>query len=101
MLKPIKPAVVLTAIALAMTAACTGYTFAADPEQSTPQGEDPPGADEGGVDMPSPSEHGEVIPPPAIGDEEIHKDVPNPDAGTDEEVIPPSQLPEQQDPGPR
>jgi hypothetical protein len=43
-----------------------------------------------------------VIPPPDIGDEGIHTDVPNPDAGTEEEVIPPSELPEQDpDVGPR
>jgi hypothetical protein len=93
MSKPITPAAVLTAIALAMTVTCTGYTFAADPEQSAPQGEDPPGADQGGADTPPPSEHKGVIPPPNIGDEGIHTEVPNPDAGTEEEVIPPPDQP--------
>jgi hypothetical protein len=36
-----------------------------------------------------------VIEPPDIGDEGIHTDVPAPDAGHPEEVIPPSELPEQ------
>jgi hypothetical protein len=69
--------------------ACTGYTYAADPEQSAPQGEDPPGTDQGGGDTPPASEHKGVIPPPNIGDEGIHTDVPNPGAGHEEEVIPP------------
>ncbi|MGH6734912.1 MAG: hypothetical protein ACRECX_02375 [Methyloceanibacter sp.] len=34
-----------------------------------------------------------VIDPPPIGDEGIHADVPNPDAGHDEEVIPPPGTP--------
>jgi hypothetical protein len=62
------------------------------PEQTTPQGEDPPGADDGAVETP-PSEHKGVIAPPPTGDEGIHTDVPNPDAGHDEEIIPPSELP--------
>jgi hypothetical protein len=36
-----------------------------------------------------------VIPPPDIGDEGIHTDVPNPEAGHEEEVIPPSDVPPQ------
>jgi hypothetical protein len=90
-------AALLTALLLHLPTAAD-RVLAANPEQAAPQGEDPPGADEGGTDMPPPSEHKGVIPPPAIGDEEIHKDVPNPDAGTDEEVIPPPELPEQQEP---
>lgn len=42
-----------------------------------------------------PSEHKGVIEPPDIGDEEIYTDVPDPDAGHSEEVIPPSEIPEQ------
>jgi hypothetical protein len=34
-----------------------------------------------------------VIDPPPIGDEGIHADVPNPDAGHEEEVIPPPGTP--------
>jgi hypothetical protein len=88
-LKPTRPATVLAAIALAMIVACTGYTFAADPEQSAPQGEDPPGADNGAGTVPPPAEQDGVIPPPDIGDEGIHTEVPNPGAGHEEEVIPP------------
>ena len=40
-----------------------------------------------------PAEHKGVIPPPDIGDEDIHTDVPNPEAGHEEEVIPPSDVP--------
>jgi hypothetical protein len=36
-----------------------------------------------------------VIKPPEVGDKDIYTDVPNPDAGHPEEVIPPSELPEQ------
>jgi hypothetical protein len=46
--------------------------------------------------MPAPSEHNGVIPPPAVGDEDIQTEVPDPSAGTEEEVIPPSKLPQQQ-----
>lgn len=92
-------AVLVTAFAIGIPAAAPDRALAAEPEQTVPQGEDPPGADEGGADVPPPSEHKGIIPPPAIGDEGIHKDVPDPNAGTDEEVIPPSALPEQ-DPDP-
>jgi hypothetical protein len=34
-----------------------------------------------------------VIPPPRTGDEGIYTDVPNPDAGHEEEVIPPPGTP--------
>ena len=57
------------------------------PEKSIPQGQDPPGADNG--QQPPPSEDKEVIPPPPVGDEDIHTDAPNPGAGHEEEVIPP------------
>jgi hypothetical protein len=87
-------AVLSTALILALPAAAD-RVLAADPQQTTPQGEDPPGADNGGVDVPPPSDHGGVIPPPPVGDEDIQTEVPNPNAGHDEEVIPPSELPEQ------
>jgi hypothetical protein len=57
------------------------------PEKAVPQGEDPPGADNG--EQLPPSEDKEVIPPPPIGDEDIHIQAPNPEAGPEEEVIPP------------
>jgi hypothetical protein len=65
------------------------------PEQTAPQGEDPPGADNGKPEAPVPEEHKGVIPPPDIGDEDIHTEVPNPEAGHEEEVIPPSEVPPQ------
>jgi len=58
------------------------------PEKTVPQGQDPPGVDNGEQPIPHARDK-EVIPPPPIGDEDIHTDVPNPDAGHDEEVIPP------------
>jgi hypothetical protein len=61
-------------------------------EQSVPQGQDPPGADEPGA--PKGEKNDGVITPPPTGDEEIHTTVPNPDAGHDEEVIPPPGTPE-------
>src|SRR5262245_27660084 len=58
-------------------------------QQAAPQGEDPPGADDDGTLTPPPTEHNGVITPPPTGDEGIHTDAPNPNAGHDEEVIPP------------
>jgi hypothetical protein len=45
-------------------------------ERSIPQGEDPPGIDEG--QTAPPAEHQGVIPPPPVGDEGIYTKVPNP-----------------------
>ena len=67
------------------------------PEQVAPQGKDPPGADNGAPETASPSDHKGVIPPPDIGDEGIHTDVPNPEAGHEEEIIPPPDVPPQQE----
>jgi hypothetical protein len=58
------------------------------PEKTVPQGQDPPGADNGEQQSTPQVEH-EVIPPPPIGDEDIYTEAPNPDAGHEEEVIPP------------
>jgi hypothetical protein len=69
---------------------------AADPEQAVPQGEDPFGADNGQSELP-PAEDG-VIPPPDIGDEGIHTEVPDPGAEHEEEVIPPPDAGAQGDP---
>jgi hypothetical protein len=63
------------------------------PEKTVPQGQDPPGADDG-QQLPPPKDK-EVIPPPPIGDEGIHTGAPNPDAGHEEEVIPPPLPPPQ------
>lgn len=57
-------------------------------EKTVPQGQDPPGAENGEQQSP-PSENKEVIPPPPVGDEDIYTQVPNPEAGHEEEVIPP------------
>ena len=59
------------------------------PEKTVPQGQDPPGADNGEQPIPPHVEDKEVIPPPRIGDEDIHIPAPNPEAGHEEEVIPP------------
>lgn len=75
---------------LALVGAIATGASAAAPEQSAPQGEDPPGADNGAAASPKP--HDGVIPPPDIGDEDIQTEVPNPDAGHEEEVIPPPNL---------
>jgi hypothetical protein len=77
-----------------VTATGGNRVLAAEPEQTVPQGEDPPGADQGGVEVPPPSEHEGVIPPPPTGDHDIQTEVPNPDAGTDEEIIRPKDLPQ-------
>jgi hypothetical protein len=79
--------VVLWATLGLIAASEASFAAAQQPEKTIPQGNDPPGADNG-PPLP-PSENKEVIPPPPIGDEDIHIDVPNPDAGHPEEVIPP------------
>jgi hypothetical protein len=74
---------------------CYGSNFAVSPafaagtgEKTVPQGQDPPGGDNE-VPITPPAQDDGVITPPPIGDEDIHIDVPNPDAGHEEEVIPP------------
>jgi hypothetical protein len=70
-------------------------TFAASPgatdtpEKTVPQGEDPPGADNGEQQTAPLSQHKGVIPPPPIGDQGIYTQAPDPNAGHKEEVIPP------------
>ena len=59
------------------------------PEKTVPQGQDPPGHDNGEQPLIPHANDKEVIPPPPIGDEDIYTQAPNPDAGHDEEVIPP------------
>lgn len=66
----------------------------AQAEQSVPQGNDSPGADDPDTPRPTPEKHQGVITPPLTGDEEIHTTVPNPDAGHDQEVLPPPGTPE-------
>ena len=68
----------------------TSFAGASDaPEQTVPQGQDPPGADNGEQSIPPQAEDKEVILPHPIGDEDIYTQAPNPDAGHEEEVIPP------------
>ena len=54
------------------------------PEKTIPQGKDPPGADNGEQSEipPQVPRDKEVIPPPPIGDEDIHIQAPNPEAET-------------------
>jgi hypothetical protein len=62
------------------------------PERTVPQGQDPPGADNGEQQTPR-AKHKGVIPPPQTGDEGIYTQAPNPDAGHEEDVIPPPGTP--------
>jgi hypothetical protein len=79
-------------VGIAFEQACAAPPAGAEtPQQAAPQGEDPPGADEGAEAAP-PTEHNGVIQPPATGDEGIHTEVPNPNAGPGDEIIPPSEL---------
>jgi hypothetical protein len=61
-------------------------------EKTTPQGEDAPGPDDSTA-VPRPAENKGVITPPPTGDTGIHAQIPNPNAGTPEEVIPPPGTP--------
>lgn len=82
--------------ATALTLGAATPAFAASPaapassKTTAPQGEDPPGADSGDQSAPPTVEHQGVIVPPPTGDLGIHTQVPDPNAGTPEEVIPPS-----------
>jgi hypothetical protein len=62
------------------------------PEKTVPQGTDPPGADNEDQSNAT-TKHKGVIKPPQTGDEGIYTQAPNPDAGTEEEVIPPPGTP--------
>ena len=59
-------------------------------------GEHPLGTDDGKQQLLPPREHKDVIPPPPTGDEGIYTDAPNPEAGHDKEVIPPSDKPSEE-----
>jgi hypothetical protein len=89
--------------ALALITPQGGQVFAASPdttqtpEQTVPQGNDPPGADNGEQSGPA-TQHKGVITPPKTGDEEIYTQAPNPNAGTEEEVIPPPGTPGSEQP---
>jgi hypothetical protein len=82
-------------LTLVLPIVCNGSNFAVSPalaaatgEKTVPQGQDPPGGDNGAPISPPAQDDGVITPPP-IGDEDIHTAVPNPDAGHDQEVIPP------------
>src|SRR5262252_1248612 len=60
-------------------------------QQAAPQGKDGPGADDNGQ-APLAQQDG-VIKPPPTGDEGIHTEVPNPNAGPRDEISPPPQMP--------
>ena len=57
------------------------------PAQTAPQGKDPPGNDNDPQATPSPSVGKGGIRLPETGDKDIETTVPDPDAGTDEEII--------------
>ena len=89
-------AVVLMTLSLGL--AHSSHAFAASsnaaggPEKTVPQGTDPPGTDN--EDQPNTTtEHKGVIKPPQTDDQGIYTQVPNPNAGTNEEVIPPPSSP--------
>jgi hypothetical protein len=68
-------------------------TILVQDERAAPQGEDPPGPDKA-PQQSAPLDTGKgVIVPPATGDTEIQTTVPNPNAGHDQEVIPPPGTP--------
>jgi hypothetical protein len=85
-------AVVLTTLSFVMDH--SNQTFAASPdatqgsEKTVPQEKDQPGADNEDQSN-STTKHKGVIKPPQTGDEGIYTQAPNPNAGTEEEVIPP------------
>lgn len=81
------PTALLAALTLLAPSLYGGHVLAAEQEQAAPQGEDAPGADNG-AKPPLAQEDG-VIKPPPIGDEDIQAQVPDPNAGHPEEVIPP------------
>jgi len=79
-----------TLVLIAPSAFQPSFAVVSDAQEKTvPQGQDPPGADNGEQPIPPQSEDKEVIPPPPIGDEDIYTQAPNPEAGHEEEVIPP------------
>lgn len=92
-MSPLHMRAALLALTLLAPSLCTDRALAAAPEQTAPQGEDPLGADNGSPGTPPAAEHDGVLEPPPTGDEGIHVDVPNPNAGHDEEVITPPGTP--------
>jgi hypothetical protein len=93
----------LTAVAVAALLFGLDQAFAAagtdTQQQAAPQGKDAPGADDNGQ-APLAQQDG-VIKPPPTGDEGIHTEVPNPNAGPRDEIAPPPQMPGAQNPEPK
>jgi len=88
----------LALVTIAALALATGVerAVAESGEEAVPQSESETGTSaEDDITPLPPTEHEGVIEPPDVGDEGIFTDVPDPDAGHPEEVIPPSELPEQ------
>ena len=94
--------VVIASLAVATTRDVHAAQIGAMPavDETVPQGEDPPGPDNGAVD-PNPAgkpgeslsdqldrNHGVIAPPPT-GDSGIHTEAPNPDPGTTPVIPPP------------
>lgn len=98
-LRSLKSAALWATLTLVVFCCAPDHVFAASPngaanppEQTTPQGQDPPGTDNGEPTAPM-VEHKGVIEPPPTGDEGINTNVPNPNAGHEGEVIPPPGTP--------
>ena len=83
-------AVAAAALLFGLDQACAA-TGTATQQQVAPQGKDAPGADDN-RQAPLAQQEG-VIKPPPTGDEGIHTEVPNPNAGPREEISPPPQMP--------
>jgi hypothetical protein len=85
---------VAAVVSLSLMVPHSNQSFAASPnatqgqEKTVPQGNDPPGNDNEDQSKPM-TKHKGVIKPPQTGDQGIYTQAPNPNAGTDEEVIPP------------
>jgi hypothetical protein len=60
-------------------------------QQAAPQSKDAPGADDNRQALLAQQDG--VIEPPPTGDESIHTEVPNPNAGPRDEISPPPQMP--------
>jgi hypothetical protein len=63
------------------------------PENTAPQGTDPPGADNRDQPTPPLVQKDGVIEPPPVGDQGIYTEAPDPNAGHEQEVIPPPGTP--------
>jgi hypothetical protein len=88
-------AATVTMLTLLPLCLSTDQLFAAanEPDKTAPQGTNPPGADDTSqTNQPLVPRKGVITPPPT-GDEGIHIQAPNPNAGHDEEVIPPPGTP--------